>query len=88
MRSIGCTKWAELGGFSLVARETDRDKGESLKEDEQKACGVIRSCLSQDLKYDVMNETSAKKISETLASKYLMKSIENRLQLKRRLYHF
>ena len=25
------------------------------------ACGVIRLCLSQDLKYDVMNETSAKK---------------------------
>jgi len=49
---------------------------------------VIRSCLSQDLKYDVMNETSAKKIWETLASKYLTINVENRLHLKRRLHHF
>ena len=51
-------------------------------------CGVIRSCLSQDLKYDVMNETSVKKIWDTLASKYLTKSIENCLHLKRTLYCF
>ena len=35
-----------------------------------------------------MNETSAKKIWETLASKYLTKSVENRLHLKKRLYRF
>ena len=52
------------------------------------ACGVIRSCLTQDLKYDVINETSAKKIWEILESKYLTKSVENRLHLKRRLYRF
>ena len=46
---------------------------------------MIRSCLSQDLKYDVMNKTSVKKIWETLASKYLIKNVENRLHLKRRL---
>ena len=51
-------------------------------------CGVIRSCLSQDLKCDVMNETSAKKIWETLESKYLTKSVENCLHLKRRFYRF
>ena len=51
-------------------------------------CGVIRSCLEQDLKYDIMHETSAKKIWETLVSKYLAKSVENRLHLKMRLYHF
>jgi len=51
-------------------------------------CDIIRSCLTQDIKYDVMNETSVKKIWETFASKYLTKSIENRLYLKRRLYHF
>jgi len=52
------------------------------------ACGVIRSCLSQDLKHDVMNETFAKKIWETLTSKYFTKSVKNGLYLKRRLYHF
>ena len=51
-------------------------------------CGVIRSCLTHDLKYDVMNETYAKSIWEILASKYLMKSVENRLHLKRRVYRF
>ena len=50
--------------------------------------GVIRSCLSQDLKFDVINETSTKKIWETLTRKYLTKNVENRLHLKRRLYHF
>ena len=52
------------------------------------ACGVIRSCLTQDLKYNVMDETSARKIWEMLAEKYLTKSVENILHLKRRLYHF
>ena len=33
-----------------------------------------------------MNEISAKKILETLASKYLRKGVENRLHLKMRLY--
>ena len=51
-------------------------------------CGVIRSCLTQDLKYDVMDETSARKIWEMLAEKYLTKSVENMLHLKRRLYRF
>ena len=46
-------------------------------------CGVIRSYLTQDLKYDMMNETSAKSIWEILAGKYLTKSIKNRLHLRR-----
>ena len=35
-----------------------------------------------------MNETSTKLIWEILASKYLTKSVESRLHLKRRIYHF
>jgi len=54
----------------------------------RKSYEVIKSCLSQDLKYDVMNETSVKKIWETLVSKYLRKSIENHLHLKWRFYRF
>ena len=53
-----------------------------------RACGVIRSCLTPDLIYDVMNETSAKKMWETLNEKYLTKSIENQLHLKKRFYQF
>jgi len=52
------------------------------------ACGLIRSCLTQDIKYHVLYETSARQLWEILEKKYLTKSIESRLQLKRRLYHF
>jgi len=52
------------------------------------ACGIIKSCLTQDIKYHVMIETSTKKIWEILESKCLTKSIENVLHLKRRLHRF
>jgi len=52
------------------------------------ASGLIRSCLTQDIKYHVLYVMSAVKIWVILEKKYLMKSIESRLLLKRRLYHF
>ena len=42
------------------------------------ACGIIKSCLTQDIKYHVMTETSIKKLWEILESKYSTKSIEKR----------
>jgi len=51
-------------------------------------CGVIRSCLTQDIKYHVLYETSTMKMLEILEKKYLTKSIESLLLLKRRLYRF
>ena len=52
------------------------------------ACGLIRSCLTQDIKYHVLHETSARQLWEILEKKYLTKSVESRLQLKSKLYHF
>ena len=52
------------------------------------ACGLIRSCLPQDIKYLVLHETSARQLWEILERKYLTKSIESRLQLKSKLYGF
>ena len=49
------------------------------------ACGLRRSCLSQDIKYFAQHETSVKKLWDTLTKKYLTKSVESRLQLKSRL---
>jgi len=40
------------------------------------------------MKYHVLHETSTRKLWEILEKKYLKKSIESRLQLKRRLYRF
>ena len=70
-----------------------QEKPEDIEDKVQKkmnsrACGVIRSCLMPDLIYDVMNETLAKRLWETLNEKYLTKSIENRLHLKKRFNQF
>ena len=43
-------------------------------------CGVIRSYLTQNIKYHVITKTSTKKIWEILEGKYLITSIENRLR--------
>ena len=51
-------------------------------------CGAIRSYLIQDIKYHVMTDILVRKIWKILESKYLTKSIENRLHLKKRLYRF
>jgi len=52
------------------------------------ACSITSSYLTQNIKYHVMNEISARKIWEILESKYLMKNIENQFHLKRRIYRF
>ncbi|KAI0500208.1 hypothetical protein KFK09_018417 [Dendrobium nobile] len=54
----------------------------------QSACGLIRNCLSQEIKYGVVIETSIVKLWKTLENKYLMKSVENHLHMKRWLYRF
>jgi len=51
-------------------------------------CGLIRSYLTQDIKYYILYETSAMKMWEILEKKYLTKSIKSQLLLKRRLYCF
>ena len=51
-------------------------------------CDVIKSCLTQNIKYHILYETSTRKIWEILEKKYMTKSIESRLHLKMRLYRF
>ena len=50
-------------------------------------CGLIRSCLTHDIKYHVLHETSARQLWEILKKKYLTRSIESR-QLKSKICHF
>ena len=50
--------------------------------------GLIRSCLTLDIKYHVLHETSARQLWEILKKKYLTKSVKLRLQLKSKLYCF
>jgi len=51
-------------------------------------CRLVRSCLTQNIKYHMLYETSARKMWDILEKKYLIKRIESRLHLKRRLYCF
>lgn len=52
------------------------------------ACGTIRSCLSREQKYAFKNETSAHKLWKALEGKFLKKSGQNKLLLKKRLFRF
>ncbi|KAH9687281.1 hypothetical protein KPL70_014707 [Citrus sinensis] len=63
------------------------DDNEWIKINRQ-ACGIIHLCLAKDKKYSVMRETSTKKLWETLEEKYIKKSLENRLYMKKKLYRF
>ncbi|TXG49586.1 hypothetical protein EZV62_025461 [Acer yangbiense] len=54
----------------------------------RQACGTIRLCLAKDQKYFVMKETMASSLWKKLEDKYMTKSIENRLYLKKKLFRF
>ena len=70
----------------------EKKRPSTMEEDWDKmnrsACGLIRSYLTQDIKYHVLHETSARQLWEILEKKYLTKSIESWLQLKSKLYGF
>ena len=40
-------------------------------------CGLIRSCLTQDIKYHMLHKISARQLWEILKEKYLIKSIKS-----------
>ncbi|KAE8661751.1 hypothetical protein F3Y22_tig00113724pilonHSYRG00184 [Hibiscus syriacus] len=52
------------------------------------ACGTIRSCLSREQKYAFSKETSASKLWKALEEKFLKKSGQNKLYMKKRLFRF
>nr|KYP39598.1 Retrovirus-related Pol polyprotein from transposon TNT 1-94 [Cajanus cajan] len=68
-------------------------KPESMGEEDWKtlnrlACGTIRSCLSREQKYAFCKETSASKLMTELEEKFLKKSSQNKLHMKKRLFRF
>ncbi|KAK0597034.1 hypothetical protein LWI29_021128 [Acer saccharum] len=54
----------------------------------RQACGTIRLNLAKDQKYTIMKEKFVKKLWKTLEDKYMTKSLENRLYLKKKLFRF
>ena len=71
-----------------LEKKRDSTTEEDWDKTNRSACGLIKSCLTQDIKYHVLHETSARQLWEILEKNYLTKSIESRLQLTRRLYPF
>ena len=80
----------------LIQHELDialEDKPEEMLDKDwdkinRQACGSIRLCLAKDQKYFVMREIKAKELWKMLADKYMTKSVENRLYLKKKLFRF
>ena len=52
------------------------------------ACGTIRLCLSKELKYLFMRETSASKLWKETEDKFMKKSTKNKLYTITKLYRF
>ena len=69
------------------------EKPDDVEEKEWKminrlACRMIRSCLSREQKYAFSKETSASKLWKVLEEKFLKKSCQNKLYMKKRLFRF
>ncbi|KAH9783426.1 hypothetical protein KPL71_009306 [Citrus sinensis] len=54
----------------------------------EKVCGQIRSCLTNEVKYLVKDEECAVTLWRTLEDKYLVKSLENRIHAMSQVYDF
>ena len=52
------------------------------------ACGTIQSCLCREQKYAFSKETSVSKLWKALKEKFLKKSGQNKLYMKKRLFRF
>ena len=52
------------------------------------ACSSIRLCLAKEEKYAFTEYDIAKKLWKALEDKFMTKSIENRLYLRKRLFRF
>jgi hypothetical protein len=80
----------------LVQQELDitlEDKLEEMSDKDwakinRQACGTIHLCLAKDQKYFVMRKMKAKELWKKLEDKFMTKSVENRLYLKKKLFRF
>ena len=51
-----------------------------------KALSTIRLCLADDVLFNIVEEKSTKSLWSKLESKYMMKSLTNKIYLKRHMY--
>jgi len=63
--------------------KVDDDKWEEMQ---AQACATIRLCLTDQIMYHVMDETSPKKIWDKLEEQFMSKTLTRKLYLKQKLY--
>nr|TKR78591.1 hypothetical protein D5086_0000281560 [Populus alba] len=73
--------------FTLEDKPEDLDE-KSWERINRLACSSIRLCLVKDQKYAFSEQNSAKELWQALEDKFMKKSIENRLYLKKRIFRF
>nr|TKS11203.1 hypothetical protein D5086_0000074780 [Populus alba] len=73
--------------FTLEDKPKDLDE-KSWERINRLACSSIRLCLVKDQKYAFSEQNSAKELWQALEDKFMKKSIENRLYLKKRIFRF
>ena len=73
--------------FTLEDKPEDLDE-KSRERINRLACSSIRLCLVKDQKYAFSKQNSANELWQALEDKFMKKSIENRLYLKKRIFHF
>jgi len=59
---------------------------EDWEEMDLKAASTIQLCLADEVTYDVMNKETATGLWSRLETLYMMKSLSNKLYLKKQLY--
>jgi len=73
--------------FTLEDKPEDLDE-KSWERINRLACSSIRLCLVKDQKYAFSKQNSAKELWQALEDKFMKKSIENCLYLKKRIFRF
>ena len=74
-----------------VALEENRPEGVNEKDwtrINRLACGTILLCLSKELKYPFMRETSARKLWKEMEDKFIKNNTDNKLYTRTKLYRF
>ena len=71
---------------ALLEEKPESMEKTEWKELEAKAVATIRLCLSDDVMYHVMDEDSPVEVWKKLESRYMSKSLTNKLYLKQKLY--
>ena len=71
---------------ALLEEKPESMEKTEWKELEAKAVATIRLCLSDDVMYHVMDEDSPAEVWKKLESRYMSKSLTNKLYLKQKLY--